>query len=152
MHRIDHRTGRITNQIRRSTTEPQMANLRPRKSQLHRKAVKLERFSSHRMFLDTCKAQQLVPKGFRLKWRCHFAHSSHSETSPLINSILANMATKLMEICLDLAFKREKVLVTDMDARMQDLKSLMGAEEMMGFMDIISTDREAARLKLDRSK
>ena len=151
-HRTNHRTEKNIGQIRQSTTEPQSADIRQRKSRLRRMAVKLERFSSHRVFLDICNAQRLVPKGFRLKWRCHFAHPSHSEISPLINSILANAAAKLMEICLDLACKSEKKLETEIDTRMTELRSLIGAGEMIEFMDIISTDRETARLKLDRSK
>ena len=147
-----HRTWETASLVGRPASESRAADARSRKSKLRRMAVKLERYSSHRRFLTECRTHCLIPKGFRLKWKCHLAPTILSEASPRINKVLADTSVKLIELCLDLACRREQELNAAMGVKLQELGSEMEEQELSEFMSILSTESEAEKLKLDRTK
>ena len=85
-------------------TSPGNSELReghPSVSKLRRVAVKLERNRSHRDFLETCEKERLIPRGFRLKWTCHF-----DEEDEQVKNILERSSRELIGICAGLAHNK----------------------------------------------
>ncbi|KAF0287549.1 hypothetical protein FJT64_014057 [Amphibalanus amphitrite] len=87
-------------------------------SRLRRLAVKLEKYKSHRDFLETCTADGLIPRGFRLTWKCHFDDQNEE-----VERTLEKASQELVRISAEVAAAR----VTHLEGEYQTLSEQVGA-------------------------
>ena len=120
----DTPTAPTANQQRRNETISVTQGNTPRSSisRLRNIAMKIEKHKSHRSFLTTCKAEQLIPKGFQVKWTCHFMNS------PEIRSILQQTSRDLIEESAKLLDTKLTRLEHEFSAMHDSVKTSVSAE------------------------
>ena len=109
-------------------------------SKLRRTAVKLEKNRSHQVFLETCKDKGYIPRGFRLKWKCHFDESDSN-----IQEILNEASLKLVSACVILAGEKIQRLEQEYSHLLGLVKSTTDQDGGKTIDAIIASDTEKTR-------
>ena len=116
-------------------------------SRLRRTAVKLEKNRSHREFLEASVARGYIPRGFRLKWTCHF-----EVTSEKIQGILSRASRELLTACLDLSSDKIKRLEDECKTLTEQIESGSSAEQITTVKAVVARDVARSKDKLRKVK
>ena len=81
-----------------STAPPAVSKVTP--SRLRNLSNKISAAKSHKTFLSTCAKEQLIPKGFRLKW------SSHYVEADITTDVLNRASLDLVKSCHQLVSRK----------------------------------------------
>ena len=104
-------------------------------SKLRRVAVKLAKNKSHRDFLETCKGNNVIPRGFRIKWTSHF-----DESGKMIQGILTRASHELVRASADLAQQKVTRLEQEYETLFQQVKSGSENGDCNKIEDVIKRD------------
>ena len=116
-----------------AVSSPACATMSP--SRLRNLANKVTKAKSHVDFLSTC-ARKLLPKGFQLKWSCHF------EDDDITADVLDRASFDLVKACRQLASKKLSSLRKDYERGWSELASILPAEELSRLSVQLSRDRQ----------
>ena len=97
--------------------------------------------------MNTCKKEDLLPRGFRLKWTCHF-----DEASSEIDNILTTASLELVSACADLAKKKVARLEEEYGTVRNVVKDRLDEEKMKVVDRIVEGDMKKSREILSKVK
>ena len=115
-------------------------------SKLRNLSNKVENARSHRDFLAACNREQLLPRGFRLKW------SSHYNNDNMTADILTKASGDLVKACLRLAVKKLAALELTFESGWEELSVSLAAADLDRLSIQLSKDRLKIRSRLQRTK
>ena len=115
-------------------------------SKIRRLEVKLEKYLSHNRFLDSCVREKLIPKGFEIKWACHFG--DYDEVKILLHST----SLELVRICAEKALERINRLKTELTTIWRAALTNLSQQDVKQLKGQVSLDRERVRIKLAEVK
>ena len=115
-------------------------------SKLRRVAVKIEKNKSHKEFLETCQKERVVPRGFQLKWECHFDMNSEE-----VASILDRASHDLVSASINLAKEKVSKLEQEYDVLLQMTHDYQ-EEQTERISSIIAHDVNKTRAVLAKTK
>ena len=115
-------------------------------SKLRNMANKIAKTESHVHFLSTCIREQLLPKGFQLKWRSSYA------TDDATLKVIDKASQDLVKVCHRLAGKKLTSLKSDFERGWRDLASSLPARERDLLSGQLSRDRQRLDACLQRVK
>ena len=105
-----------------STAPPAASKVTP--SRLRNLSNKISAAKSHKTFLSTCAKEQLIPKGFRLKW------SSHYVEADITTDVLNRASLDLVKSCHQLVSRKLSSLTKEFESGWRELTSSLSSDEL----------------------
>ena len=115
-------------------------------SKLRNISMKIEKAKSHREFLATCSREQLLPRGFHLKW------SSHYKRDDTTAGILSKASQDLVAACQRLAGKKLTELKQEFELGWRELSSSLPTDDLNRLSAQLSSDKIRETGRLQRNK
>ena len=129
-----------------SSKAPPAASKEMTASRLRNLANKISTTKSHLDFLSTCNREQLVPKGFHLKWSSHYAEQG------ITSGIINRASLDLVRECHRLASKKLAALSREFNMGWSQLASALAPEALYQLQTQLSRDERRIGARLQRTK